>query len=556
MKISRKKNQSDDSMLAELLCFISKYIHRLTVWILNKLGCYLNKILDKLSWFCKFGLIAAFLGSLLVDVGCVGLKYYMEWGDVPPRLSKILIDTGILELLPFVNYLAIGFGFLLIISSFLAIIRHNVTLLILKIGGIAFSLIWILVLYFIVRIPALLYLNADKLFDKLSRNAMWLEGVCIWMLPFILSLVFLTWLNKRSVKVYYARKRHLTPMIGDKIIDELQSHGKDPSFRISNYWSLAIHIAILIIYPLILLRGCGQNPYGIPKGSGTPVAQLIKVKKIKKKPKEQFVFNPNSAISYYRPDIDDSKVMEEVETETLNTYTATSLQSGKLGKGGGKKGGWPNGMENSKIRFIRLRYAGGDWDQQMGKGSDYNFLIKFKEYTGFNIASSTEAVDVRDLKRFPKHKSPPFVYITGQGNIIMSTKEIRTLKWYLLEEGGMIFADNGGHSFNSSFRSLMLRILPDKKWVDIPNDDIIYRQPYLFSKGAPPLWHHSGNRALGLKHNGRWVVFYHQGDINDAWQTGASGVSESIRSQAFKMGINVVNYSFNQYLAIHYEQDM
>ena len=59
------------------------------------------------------------------------------------------------------------------------------------------------------------------------------------------------------------------------------------------------------------------------------------------------------------------------------------------------------------------------------------------------------------------------------------------------------------------------------------NDDIIYRQPFVFPNGAPRLWHHSGNRALGLKHNGRWVVFYHQGDIYDAWKTGHSGASEN-----------------------------
>ena len=98
----------------------------------------------------------------------------------------------------------------------------------------------------------------------------------------------------------------------------------------------------------------------------------------------------------------------------------------------------------------------------------------------------------------------------------------------------------------------MRQVLPEKPWIDIANDDIIYRQPYRFPKGAPPLWHHSGKRALGIKHNGRWVVFYHQGDINDAWQEGGSGVSAGTRKLAFKMGINVVNYAFNQHIAIHY----
>ena len=137
----------------------------------------------------------------------------------------------------------------------------------------------------------------------------------------------------------------------------------------------------------------------------------------------------------------------------------------------------------------------------------------------------------------------------------LTAREIKTLRWYLEEEGGMIFADNGGGSFNSSFRNVMARVLPGNTWIDIANDDIMYRQPFVFPKGAPPLWHHSGSRALGIKNDeGRWLVFYHQGDINDAWQDGNSGVSKAIRAEAFKMGINVVNYSFNQYLSIHYEE--
>jgi hypothetical protein len=117
----------------------------------------------------------------------------------------------------------------------------------------------------------------------------------------------------------------------------------------------------------------------------------------------------------------------------------------------------------------------------------------------------------------------------------------------------MIFADNGGGHFNRSFRNLMQRVFPELEWVDIASDDIIFRQPFLFPNGAPPLWHHSGNRALGLKHNGRWVVFYHQGDLNDAWQEGHSGVSEELASQAYRLGVNIVNYAFNKYYERHYE---
>ena len=118
----------------------------------------------------------------------------------------------------------------------------------------------------------------------------------------------------------------------------------------------------------------------------------------------------------------------------------------------------------------------------------------------------------------------------------------------------MLFADNGGGRFNGAFRSLLRRAFPELPVVDIPSDDAIFCEPYEFPNGAPPLWHHSGRRALGVKYEGRWIVFYHQGDINDAWKTGHSGASRSVAMQAYKMGINVMYRAFTQYLALHYKR--
>ena len=53
----------------------------------------------------------------------------------------------------------------------------------------------------------------------------------------------------------------------------------------------------------------------------------------------------------------------------------------------------------------------------------------------------------------------------------------------------------------------------------------------------------------------RWVVFYHPGDINDAWKDGHSGAAPQVADQAYKLGVNVIYYAFNQYYRRHYEQD-
>jgi hypothetical protein len=55
---------------------------------------------------------------------------------------------------------------------------------------------------------------------------------------------------------------------------------------------------------------------------------------------------------------------------------------------------------------------------------------------------------------------------------------------------------------------------------------------------------------MGVKHNGRWCVFYHPGDLNDAWKTGNSGLSKNVADHAMQMGINVVYYSSRHYLEL------
>ena len=62
------------------------------------------------------------------------------------------------------------------------------------------------------------------------------------------------------------------------------------------------------------------------------------------------------------------------------------------------------------------------------------------------------------------------------------------------------------------------------------------------------MWHHGGKNALGIKINGRWAVFYHPGDINDAWKTGRSGVDRRMADRTLELGYNVVSYAYTHYL--------
>lgn len=353
-----------------------------------------------------------------------------------------------------------------------------------------------------------------------------------------------------TLNLYFGESR-MEAARGDNVYENLRSHGDDPRHRKSWWSSTVTHITYLFLLPwLLTFLGCIEN-YRVPKGSGDPVVQLVKYVKPKKIKKKKYIFNPQSAISFYVPELDDSEVLREVQEQTELTYKANpNARAGKMGKGGGKEGGWPEGMEDGKVRFIRLEYSGGlRWDDGMDRasGADINFLREFHNLTGFKVGSRGESHRISLLSRYDPGYQPPFVYITGDGGIRTSRREDEILRDYLMD-GGLLFADAGSPTFDRAFRSWILRVLPGQRLVDISDDDPIFQFPYSFPNGAPPLWHHGGNRALGIKVQGRWCVFYHPGDINDAWKTGASGLDPDMTERAYNMGVNIVYYSFTQYL--------
>lgn len=306
------------------------------------------------------------------------------------------------------------------------------------------------------------------------------------------------------------------------------------------------HVLVVGIWFLpLLLQWLGYvEPYRLPPG-GRVEAQRPQVKRVNLKKQPRVIHNPHADIAFNFPEVLDVDLKLDKLTENAFGTAKLGVGSGK-GKGAGYGGGAGMG---GKIRFIRLKYDGGDWDRNYGMNADNNMLRQFGQRTGIAVADQTEHVTVRDLRKFPKKLSPPFLYMTGEGGIVMNDDEVKTLREYVTERGGLIFADNSGGQFHNALLNLMKRVLPQYSVVEIPFDDEIFQQPYALP-GAPPLWHHSGYRALGIRHQGRWVVFYHQGDIGDAWRDGHSGAPQSSWEAAYQMGVNVIDYAVRNYMKI------
>lgn len=389
--------------------------------------------------------------------------------------------------------------------------------------------------------------------EKQDRATVLLRwGSVCW--PALATMAYVAWLHvmlrSRSVYAAFTGERG-DPLEGDAVLENLRTHGHDPRSRRSLYASILTHLLIIVVIPWLLNAGGCVEAYRVPKGSGNPVVAMVKMVKPKKKKKKSMTLRPNSAIIFEIPDLDDTEVDQVMEEQTQVTYQAlANAKAGKMGKGGGTEGGWPEGMDNYKIRFIRLDHGGPGWDDGMDDSdADINFLRAFAQNTGFKkIASKGESHSIRLLNKYPPDGFPPFVYLTGGGNMgSTSSGDMKILRDYCLG-GGMLIADAGSPSFHQSFTHFIRQVFPDKPLLDIADDDMLYQLPYGFPNGAPAFWHHGGRRAMGIKHEGRWIVFYHPGDMNDAWKSqGYSDVTPEMRDSAMQLGINLVYYAFNHW---------
>ncbi len=522
-------------------------------WSSARLGCLIQMLTPYVTRYCILGLftLVAALASWRFWL-TPSAEWVAPWVH-DPVFRDALQDRQLLAWLSATHALAGWLAVLQGVTAIAAVVWHRrLTLLLLKISVAGAAALWLFAARLAAGIPAALHAATSDLYTTGMRNADWAASWW-WLVPTALAIaayaLFVAMGNTRQA--YTAG--HSVDTWADRTLRDLLSHGHDPRFRRAQYRSLAWHILVILILPFLLfwLR-LMESPYELPKGSGQPVVEMVRIREVERVPRDRFLLNPDSAISFYVPEIDDSRVFDEVDDMTMHMHEASDL--GALGDGGGTTGGWPDGMENARVRFIRLEYDGGDWDHNMGHGYDYNMLLRFRDLTGFDIWPETESIAINRLRHFPKGRAPPFVYLTGgmRGALRVSEAEVQTLRHYCLEMGGMIFADNAGGRFDAQFRNLVRRAFPELPFVEIPNDDIIFRQPYVFPQGAPPLWHHSGMRAMGVRHRGRWVVFYHQGELSDAWRDGHSGISRGLAMRAYRMGVNVIYYAFTQYMRLNH----
>jgi len=535
--------------------------HHLGVaWLFRCIGRCASAAIRPLPWPVRLGVLLAVLGAAPVLIYRGGLLWYYNALDLTNEMhDAVTVLAGDL-FVAFHWFSLVGacMGLAMLGAILLAFIRMRVVLYLLRALAVVSALFWMGMFAFVWYFPDLVAGNEEcaKLLGGVEsalfwRNEQWVMWIWACVPPACVNAVLLVCVWRGKVHEYYSHTAVAAPLIGDRVYDNIRTHGKDPQYRTSMYWPVGV--GLLVLFGPMILRGCGwEEDYAIPLGSGKPKVTIVQVKRIKREKPEKLVLNMDSTTIWERPKLKDIKIRDEMIEETSETYQANK-NIGKLGAGGGDQGGWPHGVANARVRWIRLKYDGGNWDVNMGHGADYNMLLEFNKLTGFKIADNTEYKEISRLARFRKGKAPPFVYMTGRSGIRLSSREAKILRAYCLVEGGMLFADNAGGHFDHAFRGLCRKVFPGKQLVDIPDDDPLYREPFLFPNGAPPLWHHNNQyRPMGIRHEGRWAVFYHSGDMGDAWKTGHSDASKAVSERAYKLGINIMYYTFTRYLNKHH----
>lgn len=215
-----------------------------------------------------------------------------------------------------------------------------------------------------------------------------------------------------------------------------------------------------------------------------------------------------------------------------------------VGDGDGEAIGYGGNSSSGKARFIRLQYEGGDWDQDAAGFGDLNLLVQFQVRTGIKVAEQPEVFAISRLANFKLGVAPPLVYLTGSQRIDLTKDEVKVLRDYLVDNHGMLLIDNGGSKqFHDEAFAMMKRIVPVVEPIKIPLDDPLHEGLTSMPIVAP----HGGRDPYGWKVDGRWIAYYHPGDIGDAWSDDHAGVGQKIADDAYHFGVSIMLHAQTEY---------
>ena len=198
---------------------------------------------------------------------------------------------------------------------------------------------------------------------------------------------------------------------------------------------------------------------------------------------------------------------------------------------------------HNAFTITRIHYnGGGDW---YADPSSIPNLLKFvKNETNIIVNLSEKRTKIgEDIFR-----ANGYFYLTGHGNIKFDDNEAQLLRDQLLS-GAFLHADDN-YGMDKSFRKEIKNVFPEKDWVEIPVDHLLFNILFKFPNGLPKIHEHNNERpqALGLFHDEKIIVLYtFESDLGDGWEDiRVHNTPEDKHLSALQMGANIILYALSR----------
>jgi len=206
---------------------------------------------------------------------------------------------------------------------------------------------------------------------------------------------------------------------------------------------------------------------------------------------------------------------------------------------------WTTGSPNDTGKSLTQRgfkfvafigqYQGGDWDatvqldrnREIVSGSLPNLLWLTTRWSKGKIETNEREVKAIRLDSDALFvEKPPFIYLTGTRDFVLTDREVENLRKYIMM-GGCIWGDSalpGQRSrFDIAFQREMRRVIPDvdKQFEPLPASHPLFTKAYFPEiKSLPPGLNYYQDPVQVLRIFGEIAIIYTSNDYGDMWQIG------------------------------------
>jgi hypothetical protein len=195
------------------------------------------------------------------------------------------------------------------------------------------------------------------------------------------------------------------------------------------------------------------------------------------------------------------------------------------------------------FQIARLKYSGGgDWYND--PSAEVNLLKFVQANTNIKVNAEYKFVDIASDEIF----SFPFLFLTGHGNIVLSTDEAKRLRTYL-ENGGFLYIDDD-YGMDKAIRREMKKVFPGNDFIEVPFSHKIFNIFYKFENGIPKTHEHDKNppQTFGIFLGDRLSVLYtFESNPSDGWaDPEVHNDPKDKREEALKFGANIIIYALSK----------